>query len=84
MDEATSALDNITERVVMEAVQNIRADKTVILIAHRLSTVKSCDTIFLLERGRLLAQGSYDELLAGNEVFRRMVSGGVEEVHAAL
>lgn len=83
MDEATSALDNITERVVMEAVQNIRADKTVILIAHRLSTVKSCDTIFLLERGRLLAQGSYDELLAGNEVFRRMVSGGVEEVHAA-
>lgn len=84
MDEATSALDNITERVVMEAVQNIRSDKTVILIAHRLSTVKSCDTIFLMERGRLLAQGSYDELLAGNEVFRRMVSGGVEEVHAAL
>ena len=84
MDEATSALDNITERVVMEAVQNIRADKTVILIAHRLSTVKSCDTIFLMDRGRLLAQGSYDELLAGNEVFRRMVSGGVEDVHAAL
>jgi ABC-type multidrug transport system fused ATPase/permease subunit len=82
MDEATSALDNITERVVMEAVQNIRADKTIILIAHRLSTVKSCDTIFLMERGRLLAQGSYDELLAGNEVFRRMVSGGVEEAHA--
>lgn len=84
MDEATSALDNITERVVMEAVQNIRADKTIILIAHRLSTVKSCDTIFLMERGRLLAQGSYDELLAGNEVFRRMVSGGVEEAHAAV
>lgn len=84
MDEATSALDNITERVVMEAVQNIRADKTIILIAHRLSTVKSCDTIFLMERGRLLAQGSYDELLAGNEVFRRMVSGGVEEAHAEV
>lgn len=84
MDEATSALDNITERVVMEAVHNIRADKTVILIAHRLSTVKSCDTIFLMDRGRLLAQGSYDELLAGNEVFRRMVSGGVEEAHATL
>ncbi len=83
MDEATSALDNITERVVMEAVQNIRSDKTVILIAHRLSTVKSCDTIFLMERGRLMAQGSYDELLAGNETFRRMVSGGIEDVHAA-
>jgi ATP-binding cassette, subfamily B, bacterial PglK len=84
MDEATSALDNITERVVMEAVQRIRADKTIILIAHRLTTVKTCDTIFLMERGRLLAQGSYDELLAGNEVFRRMVAGGVEDTHATL
>lgn len=84
MDEATSALDNITERVVMEAVNRIRADKTIILIAHRLTTVKTCDTIFLMERGRLLAQGSYDELLAGNATFRRMVAGDAEEVHAAL
>ena len=78
MDEATSALDNVTEREVMEAVQRIRGDKTVILIAHRLSTVRSCDTIFLMERGRLLAQGSYDELLATSELFRRMVSGGAD------
>jgi len=84
MDEATSALDNITERVVMEAVSRIRADKTIILIAHRLTTVKTCDTIFLMERGRLLAQGSYDELLAGNEAFRRMVAGGAEDAHATL
>lgn len=84
MDEATSALDNITERVVMEAVQNIRADKTIILIAHRLTTVKTCDTIFLMDRGRLLAQGSYEELLAGNDAFRRMVAGGGEDVPAIL
>jgi ABC-type multidrug transport system fused ATPase/permease subunit len=84
MDEATSALDNITERVVMEAVNRIRADKTIILIAHRLTTVKTCDTIFLMDRGRLLAQGRYDELLAGNATFRRMVAGDAEEVHAAL
>ena len=76
MDEATSALDNVTEREVMEAVQRIRADKTIILIAHRLSTVQSCDTIFLMERGQLQAQGSYDALLATSEAFRRMVSGG--------
>ena len=76
MDEATSALDNVTEREVMEAMQRIRGDKTIILIAHRLSTVRSCDTIFLMERGRLLAQGSYDELLATSQVFRHMVSGG--------
>ena len=84
MDEATSALDNITERVVMEAVNRIRADKTVILIAHRLTTVKTCDTIFLMDRGRLLAQGSYDELLAGNDQFRRMVAGGAEDAHATI
>ena len=75
MDEATSALDNITERVVMEAVQNIRNDKTVILIAHRLSTVKDCDTIFLMEHGKLSAQGTYDELVASNETFRKMAVG---------
>lgn len=78
MDEATSALDNITEREVMEAVQRIRADKTIVLIAHRLSTVQTCDTIFLMERGQLLAQGTYDELLATNPVFQRMVSGRSE------
>ncbi len=76
LDEATSALDNITERVVMEAVASIRADKTIILIAHRLSTVKDCDTIFLMEKGRLVAQGTYDELVAGNETFRKMAAGG--------
>jgi ATP-binding cassette, subfamily B, bacterial PglK len=75
MDEATSALDNITERAVMEAVQNIRADKTIILIAHRLSTVKNCDLIYLMDHGRLAAQGTYDELVASNETFRRMAIG---------
>ena len=82
MDEATSALDNITEREVMEAVQRMRGDRTIILIAHRLSTVRACDTIFLMERGRLLAEGSYDELLATSEVFRRMVSGGSDAAAA--
>jgi ABC-type multidrug transport system fused ATPase/permease subunit len=75
MDEATSALDNITERVVMEAVQNIRADKTIILIAHRLTTVRNCDLIFLMDHGRVVAQGTYDELVASNETFRRMAVG---------
>ncbi|WP_216842467.1 ABC transporter ATP-binding protein [Tabrizicola piscis] len=75
MDEATSALDNITERVVMEAVQNIRADKTIILIAHRLTTVRNCDTIFLMEHGQVVAQGTYDELVAGSETFRKMAVG---------
>lgn len=75
MDEATSALDNITERVVMEAVQNIRTDKTIIMIAHRLTTVKNCDVIIMLEHGRVVSTGTYDELVAANDTFRRMAQG---------
>ena len=72
LDEATSALDNLTEQVVMEAVQNLGHEITMILIAHRLSTVKACDTIFLLEKGELRAQGTFQELTEANEQFRAM------------
>ena len=75
LDEATSALDNLTERAVMEAVHNLSHEKRIIMIAHRLSTVKDCDTIFFIEKGQLVAQGSYDALVAGNETFRRMANG---------
>ncbi|WP_209426855.1 ABC transporter ATP-binding protein [Pararhodobacter sp. SW119] len=75
-DEATSALDNLTERAVMEAVHKIGGQKTIIMIAHRLSTVRQCETIFLLDHGQLIAQGSYDDLVAGNETFRRMAANG--------
>ena len=74
LDEATSALDNLTERAVMDAVSNLGHAKTIIMIAHRLTTVRACDTIFLMEKGRLVAQGTFDELVAGNETFRRMAS----------
>jgi ABC-type multidrug transport system fused ATPase/permease subunit len=73
LDEATSALDNATERAVMAAVANLGRAKTIIMIAHRLSTVQRCDTIFLLDRGRVAAEGTYDELAATNPIFRRMV-----------
>lgn len=71
-DEATSALDNLTERVVMEALQSLGQTKTIVLVAHRLSTIRKCDTIFVLEHGRVSAQGTYSELLQKNETFRRM------------
>jgi ABC-type multidrug transport system fused ATPase/permease subunit len=73
LDEATSALDNLTERAVMDAVHALGHQKTIIMIAHRLSTVRNCDRIFLLEQGRVSAAGTYEELVAGNEIFRRMV-----------
>ena len=74
LDEATSALDNLTEQAVMEAVHNLGHEITIILIAHRLSTVKACDTIFLLEKGELKAQGRFDELTQADARFRAMAA----------
>ena len=72
LDEATSALDNLTEQSVMEAVRDLGRRKTVVMIAHRLSTVRHCDCIYMLERGQLVAQGTYDELLEQSEQFRKL------------
>jgi ABC-type multidrug transport system fused ATPase/permease subunit len=76
LDEATSALDNSTERSVMDAIEGLSRELTIIMIAHRLSTVRRCDTIVELEKGRLIAQGPYDELLSSSESFRRMATAG--------
>lgn len=75
LDEATSALDNITERAVMEAVSKLGGKKTVIMIAHRLTTVMGCDEIFLLEHGRAVARGNYAQLVETNPIFRKMAGG---------
>ena len=67
LDEATSALDNHTEEAVMDAVNNLNRNITIILIAHRLNTVKNCDIIFKLDKGQLQNQGTFEELLKINE-----------------
>jgi ATP-binding cassette, subfamily B, bacterial PglK len=72
MDEATSALDNLTEHAVMEAVYSLTDEITVIIVAHRLSTVKTCDIIFVLENGELTGQGTFDELLKTHTNFKAM------------
>jgi ATP-binding cassette subfamily C protein len=69
-DEATSALDNRTEADISQAIGNIAGDKTVIIIAHRLSTVKACDSILFMEDGKLLDQGAFEELVERNAAFR--------------
>jgi ABC-type multidrug transport system fused ATPase/permease subunit len=73
-DEATSALDNVTEQLVMNAISKLSHRKTIIIIAHRLSTVKSCDEIFLLEHGRIVESGTFDELLQNNDKFKSMAA----------
>ncbi len=72
LDEATSALDGITEKLIMNAIQDFTGEKTIIMIAHRLATVKKCDIIYLLEKGCVVDQGTYDELIERNSTFHRM------------
>ena len=69
LDEATSALDNQTEQAVMDAVKKLGKDITIILIAHRLNTVKNCDIIFKFEKGELINQGKFDEVIDSNSYF---------------
>ena len=72
LDEATSSLDGITETEVMDAIKSASKDRTVIMIAHRLSTVQNCDVIYLMEKGDIIAEGTYEELLTSNATFRKM------------
>ncbi len=72
MDEATSALDNITEKYVIEAIERLRGDRTIIMIAHRLTTVQNCDRIYLLDDGEIIDSGTYEELLVKSPKFREM------------
>jgi ABC-type bacteriocin/lantibiotic exporter with double-glycine peptidase domain len=72
LDEATSALDNITENVIMEALHTLSRQKTIIMVAHRLTTVRECDWIFVMENGYLSDQGTYSELLLRNTIFKQL------------
>ncbi len=72
LDEATSALDNITEQTIMNSINNISSDITIIIIAHRLTTVRECEKIFLLNKGEIEAQGTFEELIKSSDKFRAM------------
>ncbi|WP_194855655.1 ABC transporter ATP-binding protein [Alloalcanivorax venustensis] len=74
LDEATSALDGITEKRIMDGIHELSGKKTIVMIAHRLTTVKKCDHIYLLESGRVLDSGSYDELIKRSSIFERMAN----------
>ncbi len=74
MDEATSALDSLTEKKIMQTINELRNDITIIIIAHRLSTVRECDQIYLVDNGKIIAQGNFLELVKKNDMFSSMVS----------
>lgn len=71
-DEATSALDGITEKVIMDAIQELSGQKTIVMIAHRLKTVKNCDIIYFMEKGKVIEQGTYQQLINSNPTFEKM------------
>ena len=73
LDEATSALDSITEQGVIESLQSLPKNITTIIIAHRLSTVRHADCIYVLEGGKIVSHGTYESLIHSNEVFKTMV-----------
>ncbi len=72
-DEATSSLDGKVERLIKESLHNASQGRTTIIIAHRLSTVRDVDTIFLFDKGQVVAQGTHDELMETSEKYRELV-----------
>ena len=72
LDEATSALDAESERAVQQAVERLAQGRTVLVVAHRLATVKRADRIVVFEQGRIVAQGRHDELVAEGGLYARL------------
>jgi ATP-binding cassette, subfamily B, bacterial PglK len=72
LDEATSALDGATEQEVFRAIENITKTKTLIIIAHRLTTIQDCDVIYVMHNGKIVGSGRYDELLKSNRSFQKI------------
>ncbi|WEJ63133.1 ABC transporter ATP-binding protein [Thiomicrorhabdus lithotrophica] len=71
-DEATSALDGITEKMIMDAIHDFSGQKTIIIIAHRLKTVEKCDNIFFIDKGQVVDEGTFNELLTRNQHFNKL------------
>lgn len=78
MDEATSALDSVTEKEIMSTISGLKGTKTVLMIAHRISTIRSADIVVFVNEGTVHACGTFDELARHDALFRRVVLAGVD------
>ena len=77
-DEATSALDNVTEKRLIESIESMAGNKTLIMVAHRLSTVKNCDRILMFKDGRVVGNGTWAQLTSNSPDFRSLASDSDE------
>ena len=73
LDEATSALDTESERLVQEALDNMMQNRTSVVIAHRLSTIQKADKIVVMQKGRIVEQGTHDELISQDGTYKKLV-----------
>ena len=74
LDEATSSLDSISEKLIMDAIHDFSGSKTVIMIAHRLTTVQKCDVIYFMDKGKVQDFGPYEDLIKNNKIFKKMAN----------
>ncbi len=82
LDEATSALDNKSEAIVQQAIDNLMQDRTVFIIAHRLSTVQNADKIVVINEGEIVEQGTHEELVAENGAYHALYMAQFKPKHA--
>ena len=71
-DEATSALDNASQEYVKKAIDNLAESHTVVIVAHRLSTIMDADVIHVVDKGQIVASGTHNELLKTNEIYKNL------------
>ena len=71
-DESTSSLDNFAQSNIQHSIENLKGQHTIVIVAHRLSTIRNADTIYFLEEGKISASGTFDELFENNEQFKKM------------
>ena len=72
MDEATSSIDTITEALIQDALERLLSGRTALIIAHRLSTVRNADRIYVIDEGQIVEQGTHEELLARHGIYREL------------
>ena len=71
-DESTSSLDNIAQEKIIKHIEENRGNKTIVMVAHRLSTIRNVDKIFFIEKGEIVAEGTFDELIKNNNEFKQL------------